>query len=124
VLTTGIIDSMPTYEYGCSKCKAQYELRQGFDAALTHKCEECGKGIAKRILHAPRVVFKGSGWYVTDSKKSKSAISDGPSSDGDSDTATAPSDAPAAKSDKPDKPAKKESSTKSSSAGSEAAAAG
>jgi putative FmdB family regulatory protein len=73
-----IMSIMPTYEYQCAKCKARYDLRQGFDAELTHTCEECGKGTAKRILHAPRVVFKGSGWYVTDSRKSKSAISAGP----------------------------------------------
>ena len=59
---------MPTYEYQCNRCKAVYELRQGFDAETTHKCEQCGKGTAKRILHAPKVLFKGSGFYVTDSK--------------------------------------------------------
>ena len=65
---------MPTYEYQCSICKKSYDLRQGFDAATRHPCEECGKGMAKRVLHAPRVLFKGSGFYVTDSKSgSKSA---------------------------------------------------
>ncbi len=59
---------MPTYEYHCPKCQATYELRQGFDAETTQKCIECGKGTAKRVLHAPRVHFKGSGFYVTDSK--------------------------------------------------------
>ena len=59
---------MPTYEYQCPKCKATYELRQGFDAETTHTCMECGKGTAKRVLHAPRIHFKGSGFYVTDSK--------------------------------------------------------
>ena len=62
--------SVPTYEYQCNRCKAVYELRQGFDAETTHKCEECGKGTAKRILHAPKVLFKGSGWYVTDYARS------------------------------------------------------
>lgn len=68
--------SVPTYEYQCSRCKAVYELRQGFDAETTHKCEECGKGTAKRILHAPKVLFKGSGWYVTDSKGKNPAAAD------------------------------------------------
>jgi len=67
---------MPTYEYQCNACKAVYELRQGFDAATTHTCEECGKGTAKRVLHAPPVVFKGGGWYVTDSRNTKTAVSD------------------------------------------------
>ena len=67
---------MPTYEYHCPKCKANYELRQGFDAETTQKCQECGKGTAKRVLHAPRVHFKGSGFYVTDSKGKNSAGTD------------------------------------------------
>ena len=85
---------MPTYEYQCNSCKAVYELRQGFDAETTHKCEECGKGTAKRVLHAPPVLFKGSGWYATDSRNKTSAVSD---SDTKSDAAPAATDAPAAK---------------------------
>lgn len=68
---------MPTYEYQCNECHAVYDLQQSFSAETTHTCEECGKGTAKRVLHAPRVVFKGSGWYATDSRKANSAISDG-----------------------------------------------
>jgi len=64
---------VPTYEYQCDKCQANYDLRESFSAATTHTCEKCKKGTAKRILHPPTVVFKGSGFYVTDSKsKSKS----------------------------------------------------
>lgn len=64
---------MPTYEYHCPACKATYELRQGFSAETTHTCEECGKGTAKRVLYAPPVVFKGGGWYVTDSRSKNPA---------------------------------------------------
>ena len=64
---------MPTYEYHCPRCKATYELRQGFDAETTHTCEECRKGVAKRVLYAPPVVFKGSGWYITDYAHKSSA---------------------------------------------------
>ena len=67
---------MPSYDYQCAKCKVTYELREGFDAPTTHRCQECGKGTAKRVLHAPRVVFKGSGWYATDSRQKSTAISD------------------------------------------------
>jgi len=67
---------LPTYEYHCSTCNTNYELRQGFDAEITHPCEECGKGVAKRVLVAPRVVFKGSGWYATDSRGKRSATAD------------------------------------------------
>jgi len=72
---------VPTYEYQCNRCKAVYELRQGFDAETTHKCEQCGKGTAKRILHAPKVLFKGSGFYVTDSKGKNPAAQSEPRSE-------------------------------------------
>lgn len=98
---------MPTYEYQCNACKAVYELRQGFDAETTHKCEECGKGTAKRILHAPPVVFKGSGWYATDSRNKSSAITDSESKPDTTDAA----------------PAKAESKTDSKPPASESAAA-
>ena len=59
---------MPTYDYRCSACGAQYEKREGFDAAATHTCEHCGKGEAKRMISVPAIVFKGSGFYATDSR--------------------------------------------------------
>ncbi len=71
---------MPIYEYHCPKCEATYELQQSFSAESTHPCEQCGKGVAKRVLHAPRVVFKGSGFYATDSKSRSTAITDEPAS--------------------------------------------
>lgn len=98
---------MPTYEYQCNACKAVYELRQGFDAETTHKCEECGKGTAKRILHAPKVLFKGSGWYVTDSKGKNPAASESESKSDSSDST----------------PAKTESSSDTKTSSSESAAA-
>jgi putative FmdB family regulatory protein len=87
---------LPTYEYHCPGCKATYELRQGFDAETTHTCEECGKGTAKRVLHAPPVVFKGSGWYVTDSRNKSSAISDTPADSPAAGASADPAPAPAA----------------------------
>ena len=105
---------MPTYEYQCNSCKAVYELRQGFDAATKHKCEECGKGTAKRVLHAPPVVFKGGGWYLTDSRKSgTAAVSDGDSSTSSSEKAAS----------EPKKETKAEAKAESSSSSSDAAAA-
>lgn len=89
------VTPLPTYEYHCPSCKATYELRQGFDAETTHICEECGNGTAKRVLHAPPVVFKGSGWYVTDSRNKSSAVTDSPADSGDSGSATEPAASPA-----------------------------
>ncbi|MGI8927515.1 MAG: FmdB family zinc ribbon protein, partial [Tepidiformaceae bacterium] len=67
---------MPTYEYRCQACKKNYDLRESFSAEATHSCQQCGRGTAKRVLHAPRVVFKGSGFYVTDSRNKSGARAD------------------------------------------------
>lgn len=88
---------MPAYDYHCPTCKSTYELRQGFDAPTTHSCEECGKGTAKRVLTPPTVVFKGAGWYATDSRKSTTAVSDS----GEAKSDAAPDAKPAAPESKP-----------------------
>ena len=62
---------MPQYEYKCTQCDNRYETREGFDAPARQPCPKCG-GEAKRILFAPPIVFKGSGFYVTDSRKGSS----------------------------------------------------
>ena len=62
---------MPTYEYQCTACSNRYETREGFDAPSRQPCPKCG-GQAKRLLFAPPIVFKGSGFYVTDSRKGSS----------------------------------------------------
>ncbi len=59
---------MPTYDYRCSTCGAQYEKREGFDASSAHTCKQCGNGEAKRMISVPAIVFKGSGFYATDSR--------------------------------------------------------
>ncbi|MCY4392800.1 MAG: FmdB family transcriptional regulator [Chloroflexi bacterium] len=66
---------MPTYEYQCDSCRRRYDLREGFDAPSSHTCQRCEKGTANRVLHAPTVVFKGSGFYVNDSRKSEKSTS-------------------------------------------------
>jgi putative FmdB family regulatory protein len=112
---------LPTYEYQCKSCKAVYELRQGFDAETSHKCEECGKGIAKRILSTPAVVFKGGGWYATDSReKASSSSKSGSKADSGSDGGSADSTTPAATETK--KAATSESKAPAASTSSESAA--
>ena len=63
---------MPLYDYKCSSCGNHYEQREGFDAPARQPCPKCGSE-AKRVLHPPPIVFKGSGFYITDSKKGDSA---------------------------------------------------
>ncbi|MFN0146689.1 MAG: FmdB family zinc ribbon protein [Dehalococcoidia bacterium] len=110
---------MPTYDYHCAKCKTTYETRESFSAPSTHKCQECGKGTAKRVLTAPRIMFKGSGWYATDSKSKSVASSDGDSSSGSSDTGSSKGEAKAdtkAESKSESKPAAKSESKPTASA--------
>ena len=56
--------------------RLQEELRTPARVRRRDECEECGKGTAKRVLVAPRVVFKGSGWYATDSRGKSSATAE------------------------------------------------
>jgi putative FmdB family regulatory protein len=63
---------VPLYDYKCTQCDHQYETREGFDAPSRQPCPKCG-GEAKRLLHPPPIVFKGSGFYITDSRKGSQA---------------------------------------------------
>lgn len=63
---------MPTYEYACSACGANHEVVQKMsDPTLTH-CPDCGEETLRKLFHNVGVVFKGSGFYRTDSRDSKS----------------------------------------------------
>ena len=59
---------MPTYEYECSLCHFQFERRQRFDEEPVTMCPKC-EGKARRVLHSIPVIFKGSGFYITDNRK-------------------------------------------------------
>ena len=59
---------MPIYEYECNHCHFKFEIKQGFDDKPVNICPQC-QGEAQRILHPTPVIFKGSGFYITDSRK-------------------------------------------------------
>ena len=63
---------MPLYEYGCPKCGHVADVRHGFDDKPAVTCEKCGEAMTRRFSAAP-IVFKGSGFYVTDSRGSSSS---------------------------------------------------
>jgi putative FmdB family regulatory protein len=65
---------MPTYEYECTACKKRFERTQRFTDPPVTECPECG-GPVRRVLFPAGIVFKGSGWYITDSRKSTSSDS-------------------------------------------------
>lgn len=56
---------MPLYEYRCQGCGRTTEAMQSFSDPPLTTCESCG-GELKKLLSAPAVQFKGSGWYVSD----------------------------------------------------------
>ena len=75
---------MPTYVYACTACEHSFEAFQSFsDEALT-RCPEC-EGALRKVYNAVGVVFKGGGFYRTDSRSGSSSSS----STGSSSTASA-----------------------------------
>ena len=63
---------MPVYTYRCENCGVQFERTQKFtDNPLTW-CPECGKTTLRKVYTPVGIVFKGSGFYKTDSRKSDS----------------------------------------------------
>ncbi len=56
---------MPIYEYLCQDCAYTFEVKQSIKEEPVAVCARCGKSV-KRIISAPAIMFKGSGWYITD----------------------------------------------------------
>jgi putative FmdB family regulatory protein len=72
---------MPLYDYRCHQCGQTFEVRQKFADQLLTVHEGCG-GELERLISAPALQFKGTGWYVTDYGKNGKL----PSADGKSDS--------------------------------------
>jgi putative FmdB family regulatory protein len=73
---------MPIYEYKCRKCGDVYEVKQSFSEAPLATHESCG-GEVERLISAPAIQFKGSGWYITDyARKSSSNGKNGSKAEG------------------------------------------
>lgn len=64
---------MPLYQYRGTECDHEFEVRQSFADDPITQCEVCGKPV-RRVIHASPVVFKGSGWYVTDSRPTSDPV--------------------------------------------------
>jgi putative FmdB family regulatory protein len=71
---------LPLYEYGCPSCGLVTDVRHGFDEKPEVTCEKCGTRLVRRFSAAP-IVFKGSGFYVTDSRSKSSSSGDGEKSE-------------------------------------------
>lgn len=64
---------MPTYVYACDECGVQFEEYQSFNSKPLEICPHGHEGTVRRVFQPVGIVFKGSGWYITDSRKSESA---------------------------------------------------
>jgi len=64
---------MPTYEYECTKCGYNFEVFQAMSDEPIKTCAKCGKEVRRLILGGAGVIFKGSGFYVTDKAAGKAA---------------------------------------------------
>ena len=78
---------MPTYEYACRDCGEHLEVVQSFKDDPLTECGRCG-GSLRKVFSAAGIIFKGSGYYVTDSRKAaqKQSESSGSSSRSTSET--------------------------------------
>jgi putative FmdB family regulatory protein len=87
---------MPLYEYECEHCSARFEVIQRFSDPAVEACRKCG-GPVHKLISAPAIQFKGTGWYITDYPKknggepASSSPSSSSSSEGDKKTDSPPS---------------------------------
>src|SRR5687767_2974743 len=70
---------MPLYEYQCDACAHRFEVIQKFSDSPIDVCPKCG-GAVKKLLSSPAIQFKGTGWYITDYKRSGKTDSAAPPS--------------------------------------------
>ncbi len=93
---------MPMYEYECFVCRHRFERLQKLSAEPVKECPECG-GLVRRLLGAPALQFRGSGFYITDygkggvkpggdDKPPVAASSESPATDGKASTPTPSND--------------------------------
>ena len=78
---------MPIYEYECENCGTHFEKIQSVKDDPIRQCPECS-GIVHKVFHPAGIIFKGSGWYITDSKKSTSSTVAGESKPSESTAST------------------------------------
>jgi putative FmdB family regulatory protein len=92
---------LPIYEYECTCCPSRFELRRGFHEDTPVSCPRCGGKARQRFSSVP-IIFKGSGFYVTDNRGGQSYTSTGST---DESKSTATPAAPASESKESPKPA-------------------
>ncbi len=82
---------MPMYEYKCSSCGEVFEVIQRFSDEPLTVHDKCG-GKVERLISAPALQFKGTGWYITDYARGNSGGSKNGKSESSSTTSSSSSD--------------------------------
>ena len=94
---------MPTYAYACKDCGHAFDIQQSFSDDSLTVCPSC-RGALRKKFNSVGVVFKGSGFYRTDSRSTSNAV---PAAAGTSAAPAAPSTGPGSASPAPAKPGSK-----------------
>jgi putative FmdB family regulatory protein len=68
---------MPTYAYECERCGHRFELLQGITDPPRQRCPECRGKVRRLLLPGGGLIFKGSGFYITDYKRKESQTGQG-----------------------------------------------
>jgi putative FmdB family regulatory protein len=64
---------MPVYTYECTNCGVRFDRQQKYNERNLTRCPECGKNEIHRVYRPVGVVFKGSGFYVTDNRSASAS---------------------------------------------------
>ena len=96
---------MPIYDYHCDHCGHTFSAVQSYTDATLDKCPSCGKR-PRKLMATPAIVFKGGGWYKTDSRPAQRDAGDAKTETKTDDAAkgVAKTDAPKADTPKTDAP--------------------
>jgi putative FmdB family regulatory protein len=85
---------MPTYEYVCASCGSDFDVFQSMSDTPLKVCPTCGGSVRRKINGGTGIIFKGSGFYKNDSRKSSSAPRDAEKTGSAGGAAPAPAAAP------------------------------
>ncbi|WP_431840811.1 FmdB family zinc ribbon protein [Gordonia hongkongensis] len=107
---------MPTYSYACTECDNKFDIVQSFSDDSLTECPQCA-GRLRKLFNSVGIVFKGSGFYRTDSRPGSSSDTSTSSSDSSSSSSSSSS------TDSPSSSSKSDSASSASSTKSETKAA-
>ena len=84
---------MPTYSYACTECDNRFDIVQSFSDDSLTECPQCA-GRLRKLFNSVGIVFKGSGFYRTDSRPGSSSDTSTPSSDSSSSSGSSSGSSP------------------------------